>query len=105
MSDVGDGFDFNHDGRLDAAESAFMNDTLFGDSGNNSIYRRPTYSTQGTYGRSRGLSLGKSIWYGLIIYVLFFGLLGINPGGSGEYLPLIFWAIISVGIYIWSNNR
>lgn len=29
MSAVGDGFDFNHDGRLDALESAFMNDTLF----------------------------------------------------------------------------
>lgn len=130
-----DEFDFNHDGRLDAAESAFMHDTLFGNSDNDSLdfdyddydddddddyyyrtygtgyssgtssYRAASGSTTNTYrGRKYGLTVGQSIWYGLIAYVLIFGLLRIDFDSSAEYLPLFLWGGISALIYFISNS-
>jgi len=50
------------------------------------------------------LSIGQSLLYGLLLYVVIFTILGVSPGDAGEYLPLIFWGGISAILYFVTND-
>lgn len=118
-------FDVDHDGKHDFYEYCLRTETLYGDdndddddddyyfdnhysSGGSSrggASSRSSYSSRNASSGVDGLSVGQSLFYGLLAYLAFFVIIDVNPGDYGEYLPVILWGIISLVLYVLTNSK